>query len=277
MRNDWRTFVLFVTVALILGLTGATYAQGGETLLDALAALEEAGWTFEQISETEWRLSEGDQEITITLSDELPSPSGEPTEVVASLPAADRFNVVPTGNVNLRACASTTCAQVGTASTSQVIEVLAVDTDEQGREWYQFETEDGDVAFIAEWLTKQGPDVRLTQQELQDGYVDLNTNCVLVLEVSRGRNAMAFAITGEAYTDVFIDLYRPNEVRPLNVFGQYPKTFIDTGDMYIHQVYSASYPAGVYTIELTGANGNTSIIEFDYQNTGDALIYALCD
>ena len=88
---------------------------------------------------------------------------------------------------------------------------------------------------------------------------------------------MAFAITGDAYYDVFADLYRPSETRPLTVFGQYPKTFIDTGEAYIHQVYNASFPAGVYTIELTGANGNSSVIEFEYENTGDSIIFLYCE
>lgn len=277
MQKHSRAFVLLATVAVLICIVGVAYAQGGETLLDALAALEDDGWSFEQVSELEWTISDGDQIITITLSDALPVDEEEPAEQHATLPAGDRFNVVPTSNVNLRGCASTTCDLVGSATTGQVIEVLAVDTDEQGREWYLFETDDGDTAFIAAWLTKQGPDIRLTQQEIEEGYIDLNTSCVLAMNVSRGRNDMAFAITGSAYDDVYVDLYRPNEIYPLNVSGQYPKTFIDTGDMYIHQTYYASFPAGVYTIEITGANGNTSVIEFDYQNTGDAMIYALCE
>lgn len=277
MKKHTRILALLVVVTVTLVTAGLIYAQGGGSLVDVLSDLEEDGWQFEQESELEWTLSDGDQVITITLSDELPIEAEETAATIDSLPFGDRFNVVPTSNVNLRACASTTCDLVGTATMGQVIEVLAVDTDEQGREWYQFETGDGDIAFIAGWLTKQGPDIRLTQQEIEEGYIDLNTSCMLVLDVGRGRNDMAFAITGDAFDDVFIDLYRPNENYPLNVSNQFQKTFIDTGDMYIHQTYYASFPAGVYTIEVTGANGNMSVIEFDYQNTGDAMIYALCE
>lgn len=286
MQKRRGMVALVFVLAGVFGFSGPISAQGGDTLPDVIMALMDAGWSLEQTSETEWELSDGERVITITLSEELPTTSEEteepeeaeePEETIETLPASDRFNVVPTSNVNLRECASTTCALVGSASAGQVIEVLAIDTDEQGQEWYQFENSDGVRAFIASWLTKRGPDVRLTQQEFEDGYVDLNTDCVLVMRVNRGRSDMALAITGSGYDEAFVDLYRPNETYPLNVFGQYPKTFIDTGDLYIHQIYNAGFPAGIYTLELTGANGNTSVIEFEYQTTGDTLIYAYCE
>lgn len=279
MQRFRNSLILILAVMLATIAAVPAYAQGGETLAEMLAKLEEAGWTLEQVTNTEWAITDGEQTITITLSAELPDVEEEveTEEPVDTLASSERFNVVPTSNVNLRGCPATTCDLVGTATTSDVIEVLAIETDDQDREWYGFETEDGEIAYIAAWLTQRGPDIRLTQSEIEDVYFDEKTNCAIALQLNRGRSDMAFAITGDAYYDVFVDLYRPSDTSPLNVQGQYPKTFIDTGEPYIHQTYYASFPAGVYKIEVTGANGEISVIEFEYENVGDAVIFVMCE
>lgn len=187
-------------------------------------------------------------------------------------PADDRealFNVVVNGNVNVRSCASTTCSIVGQATNGQVLPVLAEDGD-----WYEVQWESG-TAFIASWLTTRGPDVYV---DLTEGYLDPITGCSLFLRKNRGDTDLYLAISGERHSDVWVDVYRPNDTAPLDVAAQYDKTFIDTEEVYIQQTYywGTWWPSGTYRVELT-LDGKSSLIGFDFENGVEHLIYVYCD
>lgn len=194
------------------------------------------------------------------------------TTVAEAAPADDReamFNAVVTGNVNLRSCASTDCAIVGQAANGEVVPVVAQDGD-----WYEIKWESG-TAFIASWLTTRGPDVHV---DLTEGYYDATTGCGVFLRKNRGDSDLYFAISGERYDEVWVDLYRANENAPLDVAGQYVKEFIDTEEIYIHQSYywGTWWPSGTYRIELE-LDGESSLIGFDFENGAEHIIYVECD
>ncbi len=271
-----RKLVLVMALLLLFGAVQVS-AQGGEDLdiLEILAAASEGEWLVEQTGDNEWTVVNDDGTVEIIVH--VVIEDSEPTQTVD--PNFEIYFVVPTSNMNVRACGSTSCDVVGSVTATDVIEVLEETDDDQGRgQWLRFEL-DGGEAWVAGWLTRPGPDIRLSQSEIEDGYLDERTNCIVLLNVVRGSSNMAFVITGEARGDVFVDLYRPNENQPLRVDGTYHKTFIDTGDPYLHQVYGwrVGFPSGIYTIDLTGPDGENSIIEFEYTRTGDSSIFVVCD
>lgn len=189
-----------------------------------------------------------------------------PTQTVST---AVLFNVAVTGSVNLRSCGSTACNIVGQASNDQVLEVIAQEDD-----WYEVKWEGG-TAFIASWLTSRGPDI---QVDLNDGYFDPSTGCVVAMRTGRGDNSIDFAISGEKRDEIWVDIYRPNDSSPVEVNAQYDKTFIDTDEPYIHQTYywNTWWPTGSYRIELTLANKST-MVGFDITQIGSHTIYVMCE
>ncbi len=201
----------------------------------------------------------------------------QPDEVLASFelissrtaPKTALFNVIVNGNVNVRSCGSTECEILGQATNGQVLSVV-----DEVENWYEVEWGTG-TAFIAAWLTTRGPDVMV---DLYDGYLDWDTGCILALRTKRGDNDLNIAISGEKHSEVTVDIYRPNETTPVSVSAQYDKTFIDTGDVYIHQAYywGTWWPTGVYQIELT-LDGKSSMIGFEIPNAGDHWLYVSCD
>ncbi len=77
---------------------------------------------------------------------------------------------------------------------------------------------------------------------------------------------------------MWVDVYRPNESSPVEVFAQYDKTFIDTEEPYIHQAYywGTWWPTGTYQLELT-LGDTSSMIAFDITQSGDHTLYVECD
>jgi uncharacterized protein YgiM (DUF1202 family) len=192
--------------------------------------------------------------------------SVEETSTAASV---DAFPVVVNGDVNLRSCAGTNCDVVQIASNGSLLTVIAVDGD-----WYEVQLEGGGTAFIASRLTNPGPDAVISVDE---SYVDLQTGCVIAFDMKRGDMDINLIITGDNSGDLIADLYRPNEVNPLRVEGQLDKTFIDTGETYVHQYYryNVSWPNGVYQLEIT-LNGETSKLAWELETSGDYNIFIYC-
>ena len=158
--------------------------------------------------------------------------------------AATDFKVTVNQNVNLREGAGTSFSRVGQAKAGEILEVVAEDGD-----WYEVKFERG-TAFIAGWLTTRLPDVVI---ETNEPHAIMDLGCIVVPDSSRGNDMdISFVIAGERHDDVIVDLYRPNEENPLRVDRQLDKTFIDTGDVYILQVYRWNqwFPTGIYTIEV---------------------------
>jgi hypothetical protein len=179
------------------------------------------------------------------------------------------FNVIVNGNVNLRSCADTGCDVVGQADNASLLTVVSEDGD-----WYEVQTDDG-TAFIASWLTTRGPDDVI---QVGERYSDIKTGCDIVFDIARGDMDINLILTGDNRNSVVVDLYRPNETNPLRVEGQLDKTFIDTGDPYIHQYYSFGlfWPLGIYQLEMQ-AGGETSMLAWELKDRGDYNIFVLCD
>jgi hypothetical protein len=179
------------------------------------------------------------------------------------------FNVIANGNGNLRSCAGTNCDIVGHVAVGDLLGVVAEEGD-----WYQVQTENG-TAFIATFLATRGPDEVIAVDE---PYFDVLTGCFIVFDIKRGDMDMNFIFSGGRRDDVVVDLYRPNESSPLSVEGQLDKTFIDTGEPYIHQYYSwnVGYPVGLYNLEIS-LDGNTSRLGWQMETTGEYFIHVQCD
>ncbi len=98
------------------------------------------------------------------------------------------------------------------------------------------------------------------------------------LRSSRGSASFNIAITGEKYEDVWVDIYRGNETQPVPVYAQLDKTFIDTNEPYVHQVYSwnAWWPIGFYRLEVTFGD-QTGVVGFEVTEAASNTIYVVCD
>ncbi len=193
----------------------------------------------------------------------------EPSPQAATTSREPLFNVIVNGNVNVRDCGSTSCKVVGQATNGQVLAVVG-----QDGEWYEVEWGNS-TAYIASWLTTRGPDIVV---DLYEGYLDLETGCFLALRTRRGSSDLGVAISGEQRDEVIVDIYRPGETSPVKVSAQYDKTFVDSNEPYVHQTYywGTWWPTGVYQIELRLA-GKSSMIGFSVPESGDHIIYVMCD
>jgi hypothetical protein len=209
-------------------------------------------------------------EVDTLLANYLEACPANEDEPRITSPTDALFTIQATGNVNVRSCNETTCDILTTTTTGQVFSVVGEDGD-----WYEIDLGDGQTGFIASWLTTRGPDEII---DIYEGYLDLDLACIVQANVSRSTsNGLDFAISGEALNEVTADIYRPNASSAEPVWRQFDKTFIDTGDPYIHQVYSSSYwPTGSYQLHLE-RNGEQRIYGFDLTQTGETTIYVLCE
>ncbi|WP_119072145.1 SH3 domain-containing protein [Aggregatilinea lenta] len=179
-----------------------------------------------------------------------------------------QFKVTANSSMNVRDCASTTCGVVGQTTAGQMLDVVGEDAD-----WYQIVWEDG-TAYVASWLTTRGPDNVVA---LSEGYIDPATQCWVRLRSTRGDAEFRMAISGESRDDVWADLYRPNDTRPVEVYAQLDNTFVDSDEAYIQQVYwGIWWTTGVYRLELS-YNGQTSLIGFEVTDSAKNIIYIDCD
>lgn len=285
-----RTLLVVLCFA-ILSVGSIIYAQN-ETGCDRVALITLVNYYGSQIenaSDEEFVAIAGKIERLIslhlercsgeTLQTELtPTPSQTPT---ATPPTATihrsrvrLFSVIPTGNVNVRECGSTSCTILGTSVSGQVYDVFAV-TESSDGDWYEIELDSGSRGYIASWLTTRGPD---TMIDIYDGYWDTFLHCSVNSRVSRARsNNIDFAIWGEALNEVIVDILRPNRTEPEPVYRQYDKTFLDSEDLYIHQTYLSSYwPAGIYQLRLQ-RDGRTRVFGFNLEQAGETTIYVYCE
>lgn len=191
------------------------------------------------------------------------------TAVSAQDGQAGTFTVIVSSNANLRSCASTTCSIAGRATQGDVLTVLETDDG-----WYHVRTEEGDTAYIADFLVTRGPDEII---DLDEWYTDREAGCEVLVESSRGSMDMVVIIAGDRQDDVVVDLYRPNETRALPVEGQLLKEFIDTKELYIHQYYgwNIGWPFGMYNLEYS-IDDLTRRLGFEIEDRGEYLIRVNC-
>lgn len=183
--------------------------------------------------------------------------------------AESDFSVIVNGNINLRSCAGTNCDVVGQSADGSVLEVVGEEDD-----WYEVNF-GGGTAFIASWLTTRGPDALIETGERYD--IESN-GCIIVPEPKRGDMDVNVIITGDRLSDVVVDIYRPNDQYALRVDTQLDKTFIDTGEVYVLQVYrwNMSFPIGLYTIEVT-LDDETHRIGWNLTERADYNVFVLCN
>jgi hypothetical protein len=182
----------------------------------------------------------------------------------------DTFNVIVSGNVNLRSCAGTNCDVVQKANDGMMLTVTGEDGD-----WYQVRLEDGTTAFIASRLTVRGPDRVIPTDDI---YIDARTGCMVGFNIKRGEMDMSVILDGSRRGDVVVDLTRPRETIPLKVEAQLDKEFIDTGDPYLLQYYrwNVRFPLGVYTLDIA-LDGKSSKVAWEADVEGEYNIYVTCE
>ena len=180
------------------------------------------------------------------------------------------FRVTVKSSVNLREGAGTSFKLAGQAKPGDILEVVAEDGD-----WYEIEFGRG-TAFIAGWLTTRLPDAIV---ETDEPYAIAETNCVVLPDSSRSTDMdINFVIAGERQTDVVVDLYAPTKEEALRVDRQLDKTFIDTGDTYVLQVYRWNqwFPIGIYTIEVT-IDGDAYKIAWNVAERAEYNVHVYCE
>jgi hypothetical protein len=263
----------YETLQEALGVGGQQLASAGDQLL-ARAGTTETVSVHEYIGAYVLLLSEGTTDFEVTLDQVLADiaatcGNADTAATGATSVPIDSFSVVVNGNANLRSCAGTNCDVVGQAAPGELLTVVSQDND-----WYEVQVDDG-TAFIASFLVTRGPDEVISVDE---AYFDARTGCTVAFDINRGDMDINIIIAGESRDDVVVDLYRPNESNPLSVEGQLDKTFIDTGDPYIHQYYSwnVGYPNGLYNLELS-MDGNVSRLAWELETRGDYNIFVYCE
>jgi hypothetical protein len=179
------------------------------------------------------------------------------------------FTVAVNAVANLRSCNSTDCEVVSQVQAGTTLDVTALEED-----WYKVNY-DGSVAYIASWLTTRGPDAVTSVDEI---YRDIATGCAVAFDIKRGDAGLRILLAGTNRGEVFVDLYRPGDSRPLTVEAQLDKTFIDTGDPYIDQYYAwnARWPMGTYQLELKVGDESTRLA-WEMEEQGDYVVYVLCE
>ena len=185
-------------------------------------------------------------------------------------PTTTDFKVTVKSNVNLREGPGTSFRLAGQVSPGDVLEVVAEDGD-----WYEIKR-GRETAFVAGWLTTRLPDVLLTTGEAHN--IE-EANCIVVPDSSRSSDMdISFVITGDRKGDVVADLYAPTQDTALRVDRQLDKTFIDTGETYIYQVYRWNqwFPHGIYTIEIT-IDDEDYTMAWNVSERADYNIYVVCE
>lgn len=192
------------------------------------------------------------------------------TTVASSSEPVDEFNVIANGSVNLRSCSGTECGIVRVTKDKELLTVIGIDGD-----WYEVKVDNG-TAFISSQLTTRGPDEVIN---ITEGYFDAENSCFIIGDPKRGDMDVSIIISGEKQDDLLVDIYRPNETRPLKVEAQLDKTFTDTGDLYILQyyAYNVSWPLnGLYQLEYT-LDGTTKKVAWEFDTRAEYNIFVQCD
>ena len=267
---------LFISVILVL--VGATFAfaqewveseSGAEFNCDTINMIV-AEFGDESFSRSEHGTVTLQQFFSSLIQDCAVSPSQAATQRGMESSSSTDFKVTVNSTVNVRDCAGTTCTLVGTTKNGDILEVIGEDGD-----WYKIKF-DGGTAFIASWLTERLPDALI---ETDEPYFIDSANCFVVPSSSRSSDMdINVIITGDRKEDVVVDLYRPNNDAALRVEGQLDKTFIDTGETYIHQYYywNIRWPTGIYNIEVEMDNV-VHRIAWNVTERADYNFFVSCD
>lgn len=211
-----------------------------------------------------------DAVLTFEKYHDLVLPDCFSTQAVRSSDTTTMFKISVKSGVNLRDCGGTNCELVGKAQPGEIYEVVAEDDD-----WYEIKFERG-TAFIAGWLTTRLPD---SVVETGDPLYIFDANCVVVPDLSRSSSMdINVIITGDRKNDVQVDLYRPDNEKPLPVNRQLDKTFIDTGGSYILQAYhwNTWWPTGLYTVDVQ-LGRQFEKIAWNITERADYNLFVSCD
>lgn len=110
---------------------------------------------------------------------------------------------------------------------------------------------------------KSKPDCKVSADSMRSAEMDVNV-----------------AIHGDLYRDVTVDIFA-SELKPLEVARQIPKRFVDTDNVYLHQVYSTTrWPLGRYGVSWKLDVGGGKVIEdldiVEIDKVADHIIYVRC-
>lgn len=180
------------------------------------------------------------------------------------------FKITVKSSVNVRDCGGTDCELVGKAQPGEIYEVIAEDGD-----WFEIRIETG-TAFIAGWLTSRLPDSLV---ETGEPLYVFAASCVVVPDLSRSSSMdISVILTGDRKNEIQVDVYRPDNDKPLPVNRQLDKTFIDTGGSYILQTYhwNTWWPTGLYTVDVQ-LGRQFEKIAWNVTERGDYNFFVSCD
>lgn len=108
-------------------------------------------------------------------------------------------------------------------------------------------------------------------------HIEREMGCALVFDISRGTQDLQFIISGEAKDEALVDIVVPGEETPEDVLRQLDKTFLDTGDLYVQQIYARNnWPLGIYLIRLE-RDDVVKTFSFEMDVRGDYSIYVYCE
>jgi hypothetical protein len=105
-----------------------------------------------------------------------------------------------------------------------------------------------------------------------------DTGCSVTMGSKRGEWDFAVAISGPRQDTAVVDVTLPGESQPLPVRWQLPKKFIDTEELYIHQIYDydVNWQTGRYTLSVVnGAKRGTTT--FQLNEEADWTLYVYCE
>ena len=260
-------FVLFLLLFLSTGVLGQVWNEGVDGGVEFNCELIEA--ILGEYGEEPYARVD-DEVLTFEEYHEAILPDCFSTQVVRRSDSATLFKITVKSSINLRDCGGTDCEQVGKAQPGEIYDVVAEDGD-----WFEIRFERG-TAFIAGWLTSRLPDsVAETGEQL---YI-FSARCVVVPDLSRSSSMdINVILTGDRQNDVQVDIYRPENDKPLPVNRQLDKTFIDTGGSYILQTYhwNTWWPTGVYTVDVK-LGSQFEKIAWNVTERADYNLFVSCD
>jgi hypothetical protein len=104
-----------------------------------------------------------------------------------------------------------------------------------------------------------------------------NSGCTFDTASMRGEWDFNVAISGPRQNTAVVDVTLPGDGKPLPVLRQIPKKFIDTEELYVHQIYDydVQWRTGRYTLSVVnGAKRGTA--SFLINQEANWVLYVHC-
>lgn len=272
------------------GRLSRTFSESGRPYMLQFYAAEQ-GWPAGlyrlelelegQVGEFTWRMeAPRDQSLLIYCDDEppgreaadvavdpTPTPPGE-RAAEESDQAGPLFNVATNNALNLRACASTDCEQVGQVPGGTTLPVYAVEGD-----WYQALV-NGELVWLAGWLTTRAPDMVLEDTSM---ILDERTGCTVLLGARQLFDVLHILVGGERHEDVHFEFYAPGESAPLSYSERSVIELDESGTMIEHVYQGVLVSAGMSYRLLIELDGRSNLVEWIPAQDGGTAIFIICN